>query len=83
MEERLIIADLEDWRSESAEKGKCVVCHRNFTLISVKESLERKRRIDFFVKKGIISFEKNIQAFLNYDRDFEYEDWVLRKRDKK
>ena len=76
----LIIADIEDFRSDSIEKGKCLICNRKITIVSPIEAFERFNRKKLLVEKGLISFDRNVTAFINYARDFEYEKWVIKNK---
>ena len=71
-----IIGEIEDFRKDSVKKGKCLICFRKITLINIKKAIEKQNRKLALIKKGLISYDKNKPAFINYDRDLKYEAWV-------
>ena len=78
MNKNIIIGDLEDFRKESLVNHKCIICGRKMTPLSIKESLEKQNVKEKLVKLRFISFNYKVEAFINYDRDFEYEDWFVK-----
>ncbi len=74
--------DYEKYHAQLSKKVSYLLgfIMRHFKPISVKEAFEKNERKKRFIETDLISYDrKNRTAFINYARDFEYEDEIKKE----